>query len=174
MADYLHNYVTEYLTVSPTADIAAGWGNVRPNGGGISADVDVLNLITWATCFDPQIGYHQAITITNLKILVHKQLVCLRDSVLKLLGQFLCRNRNVNHGRSTFRLHQGRAAFRQQDVQQVINTQNIERFCNVKCYKLFVKRYCGSYIRIKIYQPDTASEWCHTDQPPVISIRTSF
>ena len=30
---------------------------------------------------------------------------------LKLLGQFLCPNRNVNHGRSTFRLHQGRAAF---------------------------------------------------------------
>ena len=30
---------------------------------------------------------------------------------LKLLGQFLCPNRNVNRGRSTFRLHQGTAAF---------------------------------------------------------------
>ena len=30
---------------------------------------------------------------------------------LKSLGQFLCPNRNVNHGRSTFLLHQGRAAF---------------------------------------------------------------
>ena len=30
---------------------------------------------------------------------------------LKLLGQSLCPNRNVNHGRSTFRLHQGRTAF---------------------------------------------------------------
>ena len=28
-----------------------------------------------------------------------------------MLGQFLCHNRNVNHGRSTFHLHQGRAAF---------------------------------------------------------------
>jgi hypothetical protein len=28
----------------------------------------------WATCFDPQRGHHQASTITNLKILVHKQL----------------------------------------------------------------------------------------------------
>ena len=33
---------------------------------------------------------------------------------LKSLGQFLCSNRNVNRGRSTFRLHQGRAAFTDQ------------------------------------------------------------
>jgi hypothetical protein len=30
---------------------------------------------------------------------------------LKSLGQFLCSNRNVNHGRSTFRLQQARTAF---------------------------------------------------------------
>ena len=31
---------------------------------------------------------------------------------LKLTGQFLCRNRNINHGHCAFRLHQGRATFR--------------------------------------------------------------
>jgi hypothetical protein len=52
----------------------------RQNTPCISFNI-ILNAITWATCFDPQRGHHQASTITNLEILVHKQLVCLRDPV---------------------------------------------------------------------------------------------
>jgi hypothetical protein len=43
--------------------------------------VYILNVITWTICFDPQKDRHQASTITNLKVLVHKQLVYTGDSV---------------------------------------------------------------------------------------------
>jgi hypothetical protein len=39
MADQLHKYAMEYLTAWLIADTVADWGNVRQNGGGMSADV---------------------------------------------------------------------------------------------------------------------------------------